>query len=247
MPIAVLNDIHGNLPALEAVIEEVLRAGATEVVVGGDVLPGPMPRETLARLHALPMPVHSLYGNGETDVRAARRGEEIARVPEAFRGFIRWTAGQLTSEDVADVEQWPATVRLHVAGIGDVLFCHATPQSDNAIFTELTPEQRLRPLFDELGVAMVVCGHTHMPFDRMIGRTRVVNAGSVGMPFGPPGADWLLLGPEVALRHTDYDLASAAARIKATDYPQADAFAEKYVLNPPTAEQMLAAFGGVST
>jgi putative phosphoesterase len=245
MRIAVLNDVHGNLPALEAVLDEVSRAGVTAVVVGGDVLPGPMPRETLNRLQALPMPVHFLYGNGETDVLAARRGEEITRVPDAFRGIIRWAAEQLTPGDVGALEQWPATVRLHIDGIGEVLFCHATPLSDNAIFTVRTPEEQLLPIFERLGVAMVVCGHTHMPFDRIIGGTRVVNAGSVGMPFGPAGADWLLLGPDVELRHTAYDVAAAAARIRATAYPHADAFAEKYVLNPPTTEQMLAAFSGV--
>jgi hypothetical protein len=82
-----------------------------------------------------------------------------------------------------------------------------------------------------------------MQFDRTIGETRVVNAGSVGMPFGAPGAYWLLLGPGVELRHTPYDLAKAAGRIRATQYPQAEAFAERNVLEPPSEEKMLEAFG----
>jgi hypothetical protein len=81
-----------------------------------------------------------------------------------------------------------------------------------------------------------------MPFDRMIGRVRVVNAGSVGMPFGKPGADWLLLGPTVQLRHTPYDLAKAAERIRDTKYPQAQDFAAHYVLQPPSEGEMLAVF-----
>lgn len=242
MRIAVLNDIHGNLPALDAVLDEVRRADVAAVVVGGDVFPGPMPVLTLDRLHALPVPVHFLYGNGETEVLRAHRGEALTRVPEPFRGTIHWSAAQLSPEGIAQLQQWPATVRLHVDGIGDVLFCHATPQDDNAIFTERTPEERLRPLFDDLGVQMVVCGHTHMAFDRMIGSTRVINAGSVGMPFGPPGADWLLLGPEVEFRHTDYDLTAAAERIRATPYPQATLFAEQFVLHPLTREQALAGY-----
>ena len=99
-----------------------------------------------------------------------------------------------------------------------MFFCHATPRNENECFTRLTPEDRLTPLFDPLNVAVAVCGHTHMQFDRMVGKTRVVNAGSVGMPFGEPGADWLLLGPDVQLRHTSYDLADAAARIRRTEY-----------------------------
>ena len=81
-----------------------------------------------------------------------------------------------------------------------------------------------------------------MQFDRTIGDVRVVNAGSVGMPFGTAGADWLLLGPGVELRHTSYDLAAAAARIRTTAYPMADEFAASYVLNPPTEDAMLKAF-----
>ena len=91
-----------------------------------------------------------------------------------------------------------------------MLFCHATPRNDNEIFTRLTPEEHLLPIFARLNADIVVLGHTHMQFDRMVGTVRVVNAGSVGMSFGEPGADWLLLGPDVQLRHTRYDLAKAA-------------------------------------
>jgi hypothetical protein len=81
-----------------------------------------------------------------------------------------------------------------------------------------------------------------MQFDRMIGSTRVVNAGSVGEPFGDPGAYWVLLGPGVQLRHTPYDLEKAAERIQATHYPQAQEDAQN-VLQPPSEAEMLEAFG----
>lgn len=81
-----------------------------------------------------------------------------------------------------------------------------------------------------------------MQFDRTIGGTRVVNAGSVGMPFGEPGAYWLLLASGVELRRTAYDLTSAAARIRATEYPQAEEFASRNVLNPPSEQQILDAY-----
>jgi hypothetical protein len=101
-------------------------------------------------------------------------------------------------------------------------------------------------VFNGLGVDLVVCGHTHMQFDRMIGHVRVVNAGSVGMPFGEPGADWLLLGPDIGLRHTAYDLADGARRIRETSYPQAEAFAMQSMLHPPSEADMLAAFTTIS-
>jgi diadenosine tetraphosphatase ApaH/serine/threonine PP2A family protein phosphatase len=90
---------------------------------------------------------------------------------------------------------------------------------------------------------MVVCGHTHMQFDRAVGTVRVVNAGSVGMPFSGPGADWLLLGPGIQLRHTEYDLAKAAQRIRETQYPQAGDFADNNVLTTPSEPAMLEAYG----
>jgi diadenosine tetraphosphatase ApaH/serine/threonine PP2A family protein phosphatase len=125
---------------------------------------------------------------------------------------------------------------------GDVRFCHGTPRNENEIFTESTPEAVLLSLFEPLGVDLVVCGHTHMQFDRFIGPTRVVNAGSVGMPFGDPGAYWLLLGSDVELRHTAYDLEGAADLIRQTAYPQAEQFAATSILNPPTRGQMLELF-----
>jgi diadenosine tetraphosphatase ApaH/serine/threonine PP2A family protein phosphatase len=155
---------------------------------------------------------------------------------------VRWTAEQLTPEHARLLAGWPKTLRLEVAGLGDVLFCHATPRDENECFTRLTPEERLLPIFQGLDVPLVVCGHTHMPFDRTVGKVRVVNAGSVGMPFGEPGADWLLLGPGVQPRHTPYDLTRAGARIRGTAYPQAQEFAERYVLGPPSEAEMLAVF-----
>jgi hypothetical protein len=140
------------------------------------------------------------------------------------------------------VASWPATLRLEVPGLGEVLFCHATPRSDTEIFTRLTPEECLLPVFEGLNVPLVVCGHTHMQFDRTIGRVRVVNAGSVGMPFGKPGAYWLFLGPDVQLRRTSYDLTKAAERIRATYYPQALEFAANNVLQPPSEEETVEAF-----
>jgi diadenosine tetraphosphatase ApaH/serine/threonine PP2A family protein phosphatase len=127
-------------------------------------------------------------------------------------------------------------------GPGKVLFCHATPRNPNDIFTRLTHGDRVASLFGTLDVDVVVCGHTHMQFDRMIGSVRVVNAGSVGMPFGKPGAYWLLLGSQIDFRRTEYDLEKAAARIRETQYPDAEEFAAQNVLQPPSEEEMLRAF-----
>lgn len=242
MRVAAIYDIHGNLPALEAVLHEISQRKVDQIVVGGDVLPGPMPRETLERLRNLDAPAHFIYGNGEVAVLQQMAGKEPASVPQTFRPIIRWTAEQLHPEHQQWLSTWPKTVTLEIAGLGSVLFCHASPQNENDIFTRLTPDNHLLPLFEGLDAATVVCGHTHVQFDRKIGPTRVVNAGSVGMPFGKPGAHWLLLGPDIQFRHTAYDLAHAAERVRSTDYPQAEDFVARNILNPPTEQEMLEIF-----
>jgi putative phosphoesterase len=242
MRIAAIYDIHGNLPALEAVLQDIRQAEVDQLVVGGDVVPGPMPGETLTCLLNLDIPVQFIQGNGEREVLAQMAGKETGTVPEQFRGIVRWAAQQLQPEHQRLLAGWPMTLRVDIRGLGEVLFCHATPRSDSEIFTRLTPADRLLPIFAGLNVSVIICGHTHMQFDRTIGEIRVVNAGSVGMPFGEPGAYWLLLGPNVELRHTPYDLAEAAERIRNTNYPQAQDFATHNVLQPPAEGKMLEAF-----
>ena len=245
MRVAVIYDIHGNLPALEAVLAEIRQVNADEIVVGGDVVPGPMPRETLECLLDLDLPIRFIQGNGDRVVLGAMRGEEPAEVPEPFREPIRWNARQLSAGHQKLLATWPKTIRMEIDGLGDVLFCHATPRNDTDVFTRLTPEKSLEPLFQNLDADVVVCGHTHMQFDRVIGDIRIINAGSVGMPFGGPGAYWLLLGPDIQLRHTSYDLAKAAERIRATSSPQANEFADRNVLHPPSEAEMLQVFAKV--
>jgi predicted phosphodiesterase len=230
------------LPALEAVLEEIRGVRPDLLVIGGDVVPGPMPRECLAVLLGLNLPTRFIQGNGDRTALAQIRGEEVSGVPEQLREVIQWTAQEIAPDYEAVLAGWGKTLRLRVEGIGEVLFCHATPRNDTEIFTRETAEARLLPIFDGLGIPVVVCGHTHMPFDRRVGSTRVVNAGSVGMPYGEPGAYWLMLGPGVEPRHTAYDLAAAAERVRATRYPMAEEFASGNVLAPPSIAERLAAF-----
>ena len=243
MRTAAVYDIHGNLPALEAVLHEIRRAQVDQVIVGGDVIPGPMPRETLGALLELDIPLHFIHGNGDREVLATRAGKETDAVPERLREAMRWNAQQLLPEHEHLLASWPLTLRLEMTGLGQVLFCHATPRNDTDVFTRFTPEEHLLPIFEGLNVALVVCGHTHMQFDRRIGKIRVVNAGSVGMPFGQSGASWLLLGPhDVQFQHTSYDLEKAAERIRNTSYPQAEDFAAHNILRPPSEREMLELF-----
>ncbi len=244
------------MPALDAVLEEVRRAEVDLIVFGGDVIPGPMVRETLSCVLHLDITTQFIHGNGELAALAQIDAPDPSAVtywgttggaplPEPFRDVIRWTARKVQPDYTRVLASWPRTISIDMPELGSVLFCHATPHSETDAFTRMTPEDVLLPVFEGLGASLVVCGHTHMQFDRMIGSTRVVNSGSVGMPFGRTGADWVLLGPGVDLRNTSYDLADAAERIRATDYPEADNLANS-LRHPPSEEQILEQFTRIS-
>jgi putative phosphoesterase len=243
--VAALYDIHGNLPALEAVLEELQQLSVDAIVVGGDVLPGPMPRECLELLHQNRIPTAFIHGNGESAALESLKGGALAKVPEAFRPAVEWSARQVPDEIATAMRAWPTTLQLEIEGVGDTLFCHATPRNDTELFTRLSPDERIRTMFAGTRCELAVCGHTHMQFDRTVDAIRVVNAGSVGMPFGDPGACWLLLGPDVQLRRTNYDLDAAAARLRQSGFPGVDQFVERQVLHPPSEAKMLEAYSTV--
>jgi len=195
--IAALYDIHGNLPALEAVLAEV--PADAMIVVGGDICAGgDHPSEVLARLRGCGDRVLWLRGNADRELYPGEAGLAPPEVIEESRA-------KLSEAEIDFLYSLPATQRL-----GDVLFCHASPRNDVDIFTERTPGERLAPLFDGLDASTVVCGHTHTQFERVVAGVRVVNAGSVGMPYEEePGAYWLL---DLDHRHTPY----AGAELKAS-------------------------------
>jgi len=195
-PVVALYDIHGNLAALDAVLAEV--PDDATIVVGGDICAGgEQPSETLARLRSLGDRVAWLRGNADRELHPDEEGLAPAE-------FLEQARSQLSEEEIEFLHELPET-----QVIGDVLYCHASPRNDLDIFTERTPEERIAFLFAGLEVPTVVCGHTHMQYDRRVGGVRVVNAGSVGMPYEEePGAYWLL---DLVHRRTLYDGAELKA------------------------------------
>jgi putative phosphoesterase len=189
-PIATLYDIHGNLAALDAVLAEIPEAAT--IVVGGDVVAGgAQPAETLERLRGLGDRVVWIRGNADRELMP---GEDGLAPP----GFLDETRAALTDEQIEFLYRNPPT-----AQIGRVLYVHASPRNDLDIFTERTPEERIAFLFEDVDADVVVCGHTHMQFERTIGGKRVVNSGSVGRPYDDePGAYWTL---DLEHRHTPYE------------------------------------------
>ncbi len=240
MKIAALYDIHGNLPALNAVLEELKQVQPDLVVIGGDIVPGPMPGQTLDRLSQLGASLRFIRGNGEREVVTAFDEQPLCSdISAQGHESTQWTAAQLTRHQRDFLAQLPEQLTLQVEASGDILFCHATPRSDEEFFTPLTPQERLNTIFAGIEQQIVVCGHTHVQFERRVGNLRILNAGSVGMPYADrPGAYWLLLGPQgYEFRRTVYDGEVAAQAVRASGYPQAQEFAEENVLKIPTAAE----------
>ena len=242
--IAALYDIHGNLPALEAALAAAEEAEVDTILVGGDVVLGPMPAATLDRLRALGARARFIRGNCDRLVVETFDGAPSRKLPAPVAETLAWTAAQLDRDQRDFLAALPETLSLDVEGLGPVLFCHATPRSDEEIVTVRSSDERVRTVLHGVKERIIVCGHTHMQFDRDVDGRRLVNAGSVGMPYGAPGAHWLLLGPDLRFLRTPYDFDDAARAIRATSWPRADEFARQSVLHPPSEDAMLALFGG---
>ena len=246
MRVAVLADIHGHLPALDAALREIVAAGVDAIVLNGDIATGPMPAETLDRLADLGETVTWVRGNADRELVAAYDGGVDPDLPEASRPPTRYAASRLDRRHRDLLAELPLSVAVDVTGLGPVRFCHATTRRDTEIVLVDSPVSHYRDGFADVDEPTVVLGHTHMPFDRLVDRRRFVNPGSVGMPYGRAGAHWALLGPGVALRRADYDAEAAAEtfRARAPDYPGLAEFIEENVLTVPSDAEALAVFTG---
>jgi putative phosphoesterase len=233
--VAALYDIHANLPALEAVLREVEAAKPDRIVIGGDAATGPMNAEVLEALMALGDRALFVRGNADRWTVEVYDDPESVSPEEEHPGkrAAAWAAAQIDRPQRDFLASFAPTVELDVDGLGRTLLCHGSPRSDDEAITAVTPEDRLRRLLRGVEARVVVCGHTHVQFDRRLGERRVVNAGSVGMPYqGRPGAYWLLLGPDIDLRRTEYDLEAAIERMRAAGWPELDEFLKHSFLEP---------------
>jgi len=238
--VAALYDVHGNLPALEAVLTDPRCADADVVVCGGDLVAGPMPAECLDRLEALGDRVHFLAGNCDRETASTSADDE------GYQLFGRWSATRLGEARLERVRRWPLTVELDVPGLGRVLFCHATPLSDTPILTRATPDDDVARELAGTRADVVVCGHTHVQYDRRVGSVRVANAGSVGMPYeGSPNPRWAVLDPHgVELVSTPYDAVGAFAALAETEFPVLEDWFGPTLRGEVTAEEATATFEG---
>jgi predicted phosphodiesterase len=238
MRIAALYDIHGNLPALDAVLAEVEVVAPDAIVIGGDVATGGLPAETIDRLRGLGERARFVMGNADRElVEAFDAGARVEDVEDEFMRLTAWGATRLDRAQRDFLAGFAPSVALEADDLGPALFCHGSPRSDTEMITALTPPERLEPMLADVTERVVVCGHTHHQFELPAGRRRVVNAGAVGMPYqGAAAAFWLLLGPDVDLRRTDYDVEGALAAMRAVGAPDIDEAMRESLVDPIDAD-----------
>ena len=231
--IAVLSDTHGVLPCLDAVLAEPEVRAADLVVVTGDIAAGPQPTQVLDRLAEVGDRVVLVRGNADRELVTLARGGEP---PEGTPPVSTWAAQQLAPEHVDVLASLPHPVVVELAGVGEVLFCHGTPRDDDEVVLVDTRLSRWDAVLDGMpeAVRIVCCGHTHMPFARLVDRRWVVNSGSTGMPYGSTGVPWALLDANgVQLRSTPMDPQKVAELIVSdSTFPDVRSWVAEYVLEP---------------
>lgn len=240
MRVAVLSDVHGVLPALEAVLAEPDVAGADLIVLTGDVAAGPMPVQTLDLLVSLGERVRWVAGNADRELVEAAGGKD-SPYPSS-----RWAAGRLRADQVELLAGLPARQALELGRLGTTLFVHATPRGDEEMILVDSSLERWGEVLAGESAETVVLGHTHMPFVRLADRVLVVNPGSVGMPYGRYGAQWALLDGEsgaVTLRCTPLDARRVGERLKAeSGFEGIAEWVEEYVSGVYSDAEALRAF-----
>lgn len=241
MRVAALYDVHGNVAALEAVLAEVAREDVELIVIGGDVAAGPFPGACWDRVRELGSRAVTIRGNAERELVECRAhldaGTAIVDPGDPWSRRDHWVAGELTRA------QLDAMAALAPTALADgALYCHGSPRRDDEIITAYSPLERVRAALEGVRERLVVAGHTHVQFERAVGDVRLVNAGSVGLPYGEPGAYWLLVADgDVEWRMTPYDVVAAATAIRSSGFPEAAAYADD-LLAPASAEEALAFF-----
>jgi putative phosphoesterase len=232
--VAVLSDVHGNIPALDAVLAEPDVVDADLVVFCGDLTWGPEPQRTFERIAALGDRAVCVRGNAD---RCAVEVSAGSRAPDSPRAS--WIPAQHSAEAVAFLAGLPFSAVVEVAVLGPVLFCHGSPRSDHELVTPGTPAGRFADLASGVDARTLVTGHTHLQFDRRVAGRRSVNPGSVGLPFhdGDPGTAYgALLGHDVELRSTRYDVTAAVDRAHHSGDPAAERIAALLTRPPGFAE-----------
>lgn len=242
MRVAVLSDIHGVLPALEAVLAEPDVASADLLLLTGDLAAGPMPVQTLDLLVSLGE--RALWVNGNADRELVQlAGGGTTAIPDPV---APWAAEQLRPDQVKLLAELPFSRTLELGALGTTLFFHATPRKDDEMILVDSSMARWAEVLDGIEADTIVMGNTHMPFVRLVDRRLAVNPGAIGMPYGIDGAHWALLDGDtgaVTLRRTRFDAGQACETIiRESGYDNAEEWVAEFIASTYSDTEALEVF-----
>jgi len=232
--LAIVSDVHGNLLALEAVMQDIARQGVDQILCGGDVaLKGSRPAESVDLLHAR----CAAFVKGNTDAYLTfdlplrNYGN-----PQHWKFRLhRWTSAQLGPERLEKMKQYAFSHRISGAGKGDLLLVHANPKDMEAALDPAAPDGVLREMVGACDARVLAFGHLHVPYQKELGGLLLVDVASVGNPRdGDPRPAYGLFtlgakGWKVELRRVDYPLMQAASDFRKQGVPGASRLARKLV------------------
>ena len=220
-------DVHGNAPALAAVLQDLERDQPDLIVSCGDLTWGPLPEET----YELARGLNARFVRGNADRAVLEGASETERE--------QWMQAHHTEAMRDFLGAFEENVVVEIDGLGAVRLCHGSPRSDEECVTPETPEERVREFSAGVDERVIVTAHVHIQFDREAAGIRSVNAGSVGLPYeGRAGAYWALFGPDVELRRTEYDVDATVERFRASGQPDVERIVEM-MLTPPEPREVI--------
>jgi|SRR5450756_57385 len=227
MRLAIFSDVHSNLPSLEAVLADIDTAGVDARYILGDLVGyAPWPNEVLERLQTENIPI--LMGNYDDGTGFDRDACGCAYTNPVEkelgdRGFA-WTKAQTTHANKIWLRTLAPQIRFEADG-HRFLLVHGSPRRINEYLYEDKPDGTFARIAAGADADVIVCGHTHRPYDKSVAGTRFVNVGSAGKPKDrDPRACWALIetargSVSVAFRRVDYDVEAAARAVEASELP----------------------------
>ena len=233
--VALIADVHGNAPALTAVLDEARADGVDALVFLGCLTWGPEPTRVIELAQSTGRPTYFLRGNGERAVLELAAGTRDAASPTDS-----WMVNAHGPAGVQFLAALPTGLIGQVAGIGRIRLCHGSPRSDIELLTPGTPPERIAAACADVTESTIAHGHTHLQYTRLAGQRRVIGVGSVGLPYGgdEPGARWTVVGPTIEPRRTAYDIDEAIAAADAVNYPGLERYTGT-LRQPPTLQMII--------
>jgi predicted phosphodiesterase len=234
--IAVVSDVHGNVPAFAACLADIAAADVAGVAILGDLTWGPQPREILAMVAELGVPSWGIRGNAERaviDMAAGTRPTEVA--------VDQWMIDEHGSDGVAVLAGFAASLSVDVGSIGRIRFCHGSPRSDIELLTPATSATLIAEVTLGVPERTIAHGHTHLQYQRSVGQHTVFGPGSVGIPYGTDGrtgARWAVASDAIELRVSSYDIEESIDIARRVGYPGLPNY-EKYLRTPPTLDELV--------